>query len=227
MMLPKVIIAEDIDGLNIAVKQALKEMNICEEQIDNVKYCDDALLKIKGALQSNKPYELLITDLSFKEDYRKETQKLHSGEDLIEATKSLQPNLKIIAFSIEDRAYRIKSLFEEFNIDAYVIKGRHSIPELKKAIRTVLETNEKFISPEISYALQDKTVNEIDNYDLELIKQLSLGVPQEEMEQTFKTLGITPSSKSTIEKRISKLKIYFKANNTVHLIAIAKDLGLI
>jgi hypothetical protein len=32
---------------------------------------------------------------------------------------------------------------------------------------------------------------------------------------------------SSIEKRINKLKIYFKANNNVHLIAIAKDLGLV
>ena len=33
-MFSKVIIAEDIDGLNFAVKQALKELHILEEQID-------------------------------------------------------------------------------------------------------------------------------------------------------------------------------------------------
>ena len=43
----------------------------------------------------------------------------------------------------------------------------------------------------------------------------------------FKNAGITPNSKSTIEKRLNKLKIYFKANNPTHLVAIAKDLGLV
>ncbi len=108
-----------------------------------------------------------------------------------------------------------------------MIKGRNSIPELKKAIETVYNTNEKYISPDMAFVLQDKIVNEIDDYDLELIKHLSVGVSQEEMESTFKELGITPNSKSTIEKRLNKLKIYFKAKNTVHLIAITKDLGLI
>lgn len=224
-MFSKVIIAEDIDGLNFAVKQALRELDIPEEQMDYAKYCDDALLKIKGALQNKTPYELLITDLSFKEDYRK--GQLQSGEDLIKAVRTLQPTIKIVVFSVEDKSYRIKSLFENQDIDAFVLKGRNSIPELKKAITTVYNSTDKYISPDIAFVLQDKTVNEIDDYDLELLKHLAVGVSQEEIESTFKTLGITPNSKSTIEKRINKLKVFFKANNTVHLIAITKDLGLI
>jgi two-component system capsular synthesis response regulator RcsB len=47
------------------------------------------------------------------------------------------------------------------------------------------------------------------------------------MEPLFKKLNITPNSKSYIEKRVSKLKDYFKANNNIHLIAITKDLGII
>lgn len=227
MMFSKVIIAEDIDGLNFAVVQALKELDILEEQIDYAKYCDDALLKMRKALQDNEPYDLLITDLSFKEDHRKNELKLHSGEDLIQTVRIVQPNIKIIAFSIEDKPYRIKNLFDSYEINAFVMKGRNSIPELKKAIQTVFNSKEKYISPNIAHVFQDKTDNEIDDYDLELIKQLSNGVSQEEMEFKFKELGITPNSKSTIEKRISKLKIYFKANNTVHLIAMAKDLGLV
>jgi two-component system, NarL family, captular synthesis response regulator RcsB len=222
-MFSKVIIAEDLDSINLAVQEALIQLKITDLHI--TKYCDDALLKVKKGLQDNAPFELLVTDLSFKEDYRKD--QLKSGEDLIEAIRALQPNIKIVVFSIEDKSYRIKSLFENQHIDAFVIKGRNSIPELKKAIETVYNTNEKYISPDMAFVLQDKIVNEIDDYDLELIKHLSVGVSQEEMESTFKELGITPNSKSTIEKRLNKLKIYFKAKNTVHLIAITKDLGLI
>lgn len=227
MIFSKVIIAEDIDGINFAVVKALKELNILEEQIEYSKYCDDAFLKMRKAQQDEAPYDLLITDLSFVEDFRQSELKLKSGEDLIKAVRALQPDIKIIVFSIEDKPYRIKSLFIEYGINAFVLKGRNSIPELKKAIETVYNSEEKFISPNIAHVFQDRTVSEIDDYDLEVIKYLSLGLTQDEIEKKFKKLKISPSSKSAIEKRLNKLKISFKANNNVHLIAIAKDLGLI
>ncbi|KIA95738.1 transcriptional regulator [Flavobacterium sp. JRM] len=222
-MFTKVLIAEDIDFNDIAVVQVLQELNVPE--IEYAKYCDDALLKIKKGLLDNHPYQLLITDLSFKPDHRE--TNLNSGEELIAAVKLLFPEIKIIAFSIEDKAYRIKSLFDKYNINGFVMKGRNSIPELKKAIQNAFETDKKYLPQELNYILQDKTTNEIDNYDIQLIKYLSIGVSQDSMEAKFKEAGITPNSKSTIEKRINKLKVYFKANNPTHLVAIAKDLGLI
>jgi protein associated with RNAse G/E len=78
----------------------------------------------------------------------------------------------------------------------------------------------------LQHILKEQTIKEIDSFDVKLIQQLALGISQDEMEFKFKEMGISPSSKSSIEKRISKLKDYFKATNTVHLIAIAKDLGI-
>lgn len=222
-MFKKVLIVDDIDFNDIAAVQVLEELEVPE--IVFSKYCDDALLKIKKAYKDNEPYQLLISDLSFKVDHNENT--LNSGEELIAAVKQLFPEIKIIAFSIEDKSYRIKSLFDKYKINGFVMKGRNSIAELKKAIKTVYLDSQKYLSPELNYILQDKTVNEIDNYDIQLIKYLSIGVTQENMEFTLKEAGITPNSKSTIEKRINKLKIYFKANNTTHLVAIAKDLGLV
>jgi two-component system capsular synthesis response regulator RcsB len=222
-MFKKVLIVDDIDFNDIAAVQVLEELEVPE--IVFSKYCDDALLKIKKAYKDNEPYQLLISDLSFKVDHNENT--LNSGEELIAAVKLLFPEIKIIAFSIEDKSYRIKSLFDKYKINGFVMKGRNSIAELKKAVKTVYLDTQKYLSPELNYILQDKTVNEIDNYDIQLIKYLSMGVTQENMEFTLKEAGITPNSKSTIEKRINKLKIYFKANNTTHLVAIAKDLGLV
>lgn len=222
-MFKKVLIVDDIDFNDIAAVQVLNELEV--PKILYSKYCDDALLKIKKAYKDNDPYELLISDLSFKADFRENI--LNSGEELIAAVKQLFPEIKIIVFSIEDKSYRIKSLFNKYGIDGFVMKGRNSIAELKKAIEIVNKNSEKYLSPELNYILQDKTVNEIDNYDIQLIKYLSKGVSQENMEVTFKDAGITPNSKSTIEKRLNKLKIYFKANNPTHLVAIAKDLGLV
>lgn len=222
-MFKKVLIADDVDLNDIAVIQVLTELGVSD--IDYAKYCDDAVLKIKKAIQDEKPYELLITDLSFKADYK--ITKLNSGEELIETVKAIDSEIKIIAFSIEDKSFRIKSLFDKLDIDGFVIKGRYSIEELKAAIKKTFKGEGKFISAELSHILQNKEISEIDNYDIQLLKCLSVGVPQETMEAKFKELSITPNSKSTIEKRINKLKVYFKANNTVHLVSIAKDLGIV
>ncbi|MCO6175362.1 response regulator [Flavobacterium sp. NRK F10] len=221
-MFTKVLIAEDFDTTNVAVTQLLKELEV--EQVDFAKYCDDALLKIKRALLDGDPYQLLISDLCFKEDFRAVTLK--SGEALIEKAKEVQPELKTIVYSMEDKSFKIKSLFDNFEVDGYVVKDRKSIPELKEAILKA-EKGERYVSPDHASALQDKTVSEIDSYDLQIIRHLASGITQDEIELTFKEKGITPNSKSTIEKRINRLRMYFGANNNVHLIAIAKDMGVI
>ncbi len=221
-MFKKVLIAEDFDSINLAVMQALKEIGVTE--VEHAKYCDDAQLKILKANLDQQPFDLLISDLSFKADHRKVT--IESGDQLIAWVKKQQPDLKIIVHSVEEKRYHIQSLFQNYDIDGFVSKGRKSIEQLKCAIHKLFEEETKYISPEIAHLLQDKNVTEIDDFDLELIRQLSLGVPQEKMDLKFKELGITPNSKSTIEKRLGKLKDYFKANNTIHLIAIAKDMGI-
>jgi hypothetical protein len=141
--------------------------------------------------------------------------------------KKIQPDIKTIVFSIEDKSYRIKSLFNNLGINAYVSKGRNSIPELKNAVESISKTDEQNISSGLPYALKDKSLHEIEAYDISLLKLLSKGCILDEISVEFKNTGIIPNGSSSIEKRINKLKIYFKANNNVHLIAIAKDLGLV
>ncbi len=222
-MFQKVITVDDLDTINIAVIRALEELAIPE--IQNAKYCDEALLKIKRGIAEQLPFDLLITDLSFKLDHRQE--KLQSGEDLIQAVKKIQPNIKILVFSIEDKIHWIRNLIKKEGINGYVLKGRNSIPELKKGIQNIYHNDIVFLSPELTHALLDKSLLEIESYDTELLKLLAKGYTQEEISKQFKEIGTTPYGTSSIEKRINKLKIFFKANNNVHLIAIAKDLGLV
>ena len=222
-MFKKVLVAEDFDSISITVGYALKELYVSE--IHHAKYCDDAFLKIKKALHDNAPYDLLVSDLSFKNDHYE--NKLNSGDELIAAVKKIQPNIKTIVFSIEDKSFRIKSLFNNLGINAFVSKGRNSIPELKKAILGIFNNETKILSTELSYALKDKSLIEIEIYDIEILKLLSKGYILDEISSEFKALGIIPNGSSSLEKRINRLKIFLKANNNVHLIAIAKDLGLV
>jgi len=221
-MFKKILVAEDFDSINMAVAAAFEEMNLTE--VVHVKYCDEGLIKIKKALADGEPFDLLISDLSFLSGQREE--KLSSGEQLISAVRALQPELKVIAYSIEDKSYRIRSLFEKQHISGYVFKGRNSIPELKQAVYDVFADKE-FISPEVGQKLKDKSLSEIDDYDIALLRLLSTGIKQDKVAARLKEVGIAPNSTSAVEKRISRLKVYFDANNTTHLVSLAKDLRVI
>ncbi|MEO6176729.1 MAG: response regulator [Flavobacterium circumlabens] len=222
-MFKKVIVAEDVDAISLGIEQVLKDLNIVNFQ--HSKYCDEAFLKIRAAIHQNEPYDLLISDLSFKTGNRE--VKITAGDELIQKVRELQPDIKIIAFSVEDKSYRIKSLFDNSGIDAFVLKGLNSIEELKKAIHIVSTSDQTFISPEVASALQEKNNFEMDDVDIQILKHLASGTSQDEIIAIFKNLDVKPNSKSAIEKRLSKLKDFFKANNTIHLVSITKDMGII
>lgn len=222
-MFKKVIVAEDVDAISLGIEQVLKDLNIVNFQ--HSKYCDEAFLKMRAAINQNEPYDLLISDLSFKTGHRE--VKIKDGDELIQKVRELQPDIKIIAFSVEDKSYRIKSLFDTSGIDAFVLKGLNSIEELKKAIHMVSTSDQTFISPEVASALQEKNNFEMDDVDIQILKHLASGTSQDEIIEIFKSLEVKPNSKSAIEKRLSKLKDFFKANNTIHLVSITKDMGII
>jgi len=220
-MYSKIIVAEDFDSISIA--DALE--NFPDSNPVYSKYCDETLLKMKKAIFDGEPFELLITDLSFRSDHREENLK--DGEALIEAVRKLQPDIPIVVYSMDNRPYKIKSLFNDYGINAYIVKSRISIPELKTAILDLFEGEDRILSKEVSNVLKDNVLLEIGEYDIELLKRIAKGFQQEEIANEFRNTGRTPNSTSSIEKRINKLKIYFKAQNNVHLVAITKDLGLI
>ncbi|UMB60782.1 response regulator [Lutibacter sp. A80] len=222
-MFQKVLIAEDMDFINSGIKSQLAELNIA--QIEYVQYCDEALLKLKSAKLNNAPFDLLISDLSFEEDYVE--QKIKSGDELIKKVRKEFPLLKIAVFSVEDKEYRVQKLFNEYKINAYVWKSREGLRELKKAILQLFNSDKIYISPHISGAVSKQKKIEISEYDIFLIECLSKGYLQEEISTILKDKNWSPTSVSSIEKRLKILREHFNASNPTHLVAIAKDLGLI
>ncbi|WP_158849184.1 response regulator [Algibacter sp. L1A34] len=220
-MFKKVLISDDLGSINQGVSTVLKDLNI--KNVSKVQYCDDAYLKIKKAFFDNEPYDLLITDLSFQSDHREQT--LISGEDLISVLKKEHPEVNIIAYSIDDRLERVRRLVK-LGVNGYVCKGRKGLVELAEGVIAVSEGGNYF-SPKIAKALGDKTNLEIDDYDVKLLENVSKGLSKDQISVLFRNKGISPSSLSSIEKRLNKLKIQLCSKNTIHLIAIAKDLGLI
>ncbi|MEQ3662752.1 MAG: response regulator [Flavobacterium sp.] len=221
-MFKKVLIAEDIDSINYGIEKVLE--GIPGVQTTHAKYCDEALLKYKKALIDNDPYDLLITDLSFKQDH-KETV-LANGEDLISAIKEMNSDLPILVYSIEDKPYRIKCLFDLYTINAFVLKGRYSSLELREAV-SKLKVGEKYISKDIAHYLYTKETEEITDYDITILGLLSEGYTQNEISAHLDAQNVRTSRVSAIEKRINKLKTQLKAKNTIQLVALAKDIGMI
>ncbi len=221
-MFKKVLLTEDIDTISQGIMSIMDALQI--DHVQQAQYCDDAYLKIKKAALNGSPFDLLISDLSFKEDHRR--QKLASGDELIKQIKLDFPNLKIIVYSIEDRPERVRHLLNDLKVNAYVAKGRRGLRELEDAIITVKDEG-TYLSPELSYSLKTKPPVEIINSDVELLRQLSLGYSQDQISLNFKNKGIKPRSLSSLEKRINVLRAHFGANNAIHLVSIAKDLGLI
>lgn len=221
-MFKKVIISDDLDCINQGVVSILQSLGI--EDITEVAYCDDAYLKVEKANLDDAPFDLLITDLSYTPDHR--TQKFSSGEELIAALKKKYPELPIIAYSVEDRLQKVRSLVYNHNLNAYVCKGRNGLEHLQMAIDKVSK-NEPYLSPQLENALSGKSIPQIEEYDIALLKELAKGSSQKEISDTFKELDIQPNSLSSIEKRVGRLCIHFKAKNAIHLVAMVKDLGLI
>ncbi|NIK93085.1 response regulator transcription factor [Mangrovimonas sp. CR14] len=221
-MFSKVLTVDDLGSINQGLNTILETLGV--KEIHQSHYCDEALLKIKKSNMDGNPFQLVITDLSFKPDHH--NQKIVSGEGLAEAIKEEFPDTKVIVYSIEDRIHPIKRLIQQLQVEGYVCKGRRGLQELSEAIKRVYE-DQIFLSSEVSGVLHSNNDLEIDDFDIELLRQLSFGLSQNDISDYLKKKNMTPSSLSSIEKRISKLRVQFKANNVIHLVAISKDLGLI
>ncbi|QED37857.1 response regulator transcription factor [Antarcticibacterium arcticum] len=221
-MFKKVLVADDIDSINHAVASVLKEFNV--QQVEYAQYCDNAYLKAKRAQMDGEAFDLLICDLSFKSDHREE--KITSGKDLIAILKKENPQLKVIVNSIEDQPHTVKTLWDSGNIDAYVCKDRQGMKELKEAIVNIY-AGKTYNSPRIERSLKQENLILLSDFEIKLLTYISQGLTQDEIQEKFKQLKISPGSKSAIEKSLKEMRDEFGAKTTPHLIGIVKDLKLI
>ena len=224
-MFEKVLITEKYDIVYSGLKATLEEVEITSAAIEHASHCDQAFMKLKKGVLDNSTYDLLICDLLFLKDHI--SKELTSGRDLIKKVREEFPVLKIIVFCDEYKSFIIQDLYKNLKINAYVWKKKNGQKELKKAIHHVYKSEKFYISDELSRLIHPKNEIKISEYDIILIEFLSKGFSQEDISTKLKKKGISPSSTSAIEKKLKFLKEYFNANNTIHLVALAKDLGVV
>lgn len=221
-MIDKVIIAEDHESANLSIEKTIAEFNVKESEY--VYYCDEAFNRIQLAIQKGKPYDLLITDLSFDADGN--VQKIADGYELIRAVRNVQPEIMILVFTGEDRAANINKLYTQYKIDAYVRKARHDIKELKRAFEA-LARRETYYSHAVLQILRQENSFEFEDFDVTVIRLLALGFRQKEIETYLKENNIEPNSLSKVEKRLKVLRdeLGFKKNE--QLVLFCKEKGLL
>ena len=221
-MFKRVLIAEDHESTSISVRKTLEDFGITNAEYSY--YCDDALLRIQKSLNDNQVVDLLITDLSFEEDHRK--QKLAGGIELIQAAKQIQPNIKVLVFSAETNPATIDGLFKESKINGYVRKARHDAKDLKKAIENISQ-HKTYLSEDLKPSLKQKNAFEFTDYDVTIISLLSKGTLQKDIPIYLQQNNIKPAGLSSVEKRLGTMRDSLEFAKNEQLVAYCKDFGII
>ncbi|WP_113651287.1 helix-turn-helix domain-containing protein [Pedobacter namyangjuensis] len=223
-MFQKVLIAEDHESINFSLQKTLGELGIAHDVKNYVYYCDDALKRIEKALSEGNPYELLITDLSFDDDFPQ--QKIKDGPTLIEAARAIQPNLKVLVFSIENRASIANNLVNDLKINAFVPKARRDAQDLKLAIEAIVK-GKTYLSPNLKRLSNEQASYSFSEYEIAIVSLLADGVPQKNIPFYLQEKNLKPFGLSSVEKKLSGLKTTLNVQSNEQLIAYCKDSKLI
>lgn|SRR5690606_14034059 len=221
-MFKKVLIAEDHDTENFAVQITLRDLGVVDA--DYVYYCDHALTWIKNAIRAGQPYDLLITDINFKDDGS--AQEIKDGLSLVKVVKSVQPDIKVVVMTVQEITPVAHEMLKAKQIDGYVLKARRGREHLKEALQMVYQ-GRTYQSGGNRKAVPDQNSYEFSQLDLQIVNLLYQGIPQYRMPEILKQMGAKASSLSTIEKRLNLMKESLGFNNNGQLVAHCRDAELI
>ena len=221
-MIKKVLIAEDHESANISVQKTLEELVIINTE--HAYYCDDALHKIEKSVKAGDSFDLLITDLYFEPDGYE--QILSGGLELITAAREIQPDLKVLVFSADNKPATIDLLYNEHEIDGFVRKARNDARELKEAIGEIAR-HRRYFPRHIKQLIEKKNAYAFSEFDIIIITLLAQGISQKDIPKYLQQRRVRPSGLSSIEKRLNRIKAALGFYKNEQLVAYCKDLGAI
>ena len=221
-MITRVLIAEDHESANISVQKTLDDLGIT--QYEHAYYCDEALNMIVHKAGTDRSYDLLITDLYFEPDDQKVTLK--GGEELIAAARKVQPDLKILVFSAENKPAIIEMLYNELHIDGYIRKARYDARELKQAIAELLQ-HRQYLPRHIMQLINSKNAYDFSDYEVTIISLLAGGMLQKDIPAHLQQHQIKPWGLSSVEKKLNQMRDALNFTKNEQLVAFCKDKGII
>ena len=126
----KILIVEDQDGVGESTKSTLQN-HFSPATVDLSQFCDDAYIKFQKEEKMDVPFDLLVTDLSFRQHYK--YRMINSGKALIQKIRFLNKSVPIILYSVEEREFLVQTLFQKCGINAYVLKGSVGLHQMAQA----------------------------------------------------------------------------------------------
>jgi DNA-binding NarL/FixJ family response regulator len=201
----------------------LEQMTDFTFDIDFKRNCDDAYQAIIFAEASN-PYDILFTDLRFTES----NGEINSGEELINQTKQVAPNLKIGVITGQVETNSVFNVILNQQPLAYILKSNCTKSELSFAIQKMLK-NENYYTHEIHQKLLRRKIVEIsmDEISIQILKELPQHTRLSNLVGHIKNESGHILKIRSIENKLTDLRIALNAVNNIDLVLKAKELGII
>ncbi len=222
MKFENILVTEDQGVANRSLRITLEELELPRPH--HAYYCDHALTMITTALRDGRPYDLLVTDLYFQVDGT--TKQLPDGVGLIKSARQLQPDLKVLVFSSESRQAVIRRLYDEFNIDGFIVKGRGDAQDLKNAIEQIAK-NKRYYPRDYRSTATQNNLHTFTAYDKTIIGLLAEGYAQKDIPAWLDSHDVSPSGLSSVEKRLSLIRNAMNFTKNEQLVAFCKEMGII
>jgi DNA-binding NarL/FixJ family response regulator len=188
-----------------------------EFNVISVKNCKAAYNAIVGA---EEPFDLAFLDLNLP---TYEEKGLMSGKDLAFFMQKHSPNCKLMILTMESDIEKIVEILDEINPLGLAIKNDLGYKELMLGMGKVIRNLYYYsISVIKIVAIKNHDIYNFDQYDREIIKQLTLGVDPKNLDQ------FTPLTSEETEKR--RAHIFWSMNvdpsniNLLRSRAIKQDL---
>ena len=214
-----ILLVEDSSGEAKGICTRLSEISEFTISTTWIDTCDKAL----RACKEEKPIDLIIVDLHYKEEDQF-TPEIENGEDfIIQMRKCFKSPPPIVVYSMINQPVTIDLLVNSIGVDGYIVKGRKSLDELAFALNLIF-IGEQYISKEVRQIInKNKNALDITRMDRAILRKLFKGAQIKQLPELLKDEGFTSCGQATIENRIRDLKDYFDAKTTLQLVAIAKE----
>lgn len=216
------LIIDDHPLIREGYKNALNYLSVSDNELHfnifesaNCAGAYENILKFKDSL------DLIFLDINLPKSIK---HNIQSGEDLGKIIREKLPSAKIIVATSHNDSLKLKSILKNVNPHGLLVKIDFGLNEFIYAIKSVLN-NKTHYSHTVLRLLQKKQSIEsfLDDLDIKILIEISNASTTKEI------IECVPLSKSGIEKRKRKLKVFFNvaSNTDRYLILAAREKGFL
>ncbi len=222
----KVLIVDDVDSISISIEMIIQDtMN--DRFLYNLliaKSYQECMSKFAEAQEEGYPVDLVIMDLNLKGG--SETVFYHDGEQLLMDLKKINPALKSIVYSQYDDPHLIRKVIDSTGADAYIVKGVHSITDVKKAMQEIFLYGNKYFPEDL--LPKNDPAGKLTESQKVLISLMEQGYSIAGMSRILsKDPAFDGASIRSLQRKVKDIRNLFQIDKNDDLIPALRKLGVI